>query len=336
MTDTLSSPRRGTAAGAASEMARTGMYGWSLAREHGGDGLAPAEVAHRLLALGATIRDASSLFAASAQLWAVQYPIEIFGSATQRERYLPRLLDGALTGAHATTEPDAGTDVGALRCWAAEHAGGFVIDGRKTFVTNAPCADVFVVVARTGPSPVMGLTAFVVDRLNPGVSTTAPMQVAGGLATAPLGDVVFDGCHVGPDAVLGPVGQGLRVFLTAMQAERLFILAPPLGAAKAELLQGVRSRRTGDRPAHRAAVTEVLVAEQVLLRAASAFRFGASIDWRCSLVKLAAVRALDAVGRTMATTDQADRLFEAHAAAIYSGTTHVQLELLARHLGLPD
>jgi len=337
MTATLASGGNDLSARASASLAGSGMFTWSLGADRQGLGLSPIEVVGRLVELGEQGHDPSSLFAASAQLWAVQYPIERFGVTPRHDRFVAGLAGGTLVGAHAITEPDAGSDVAAMRTSARPVDGGYVLDGRKSFVTNAPEADVFLVIARTASSPLMGLTAFLVERETPGLSTTPALRVSGGLATAPLGDVVFDSCHVPASGVLGQVGQGLRVFLTAMQAERLFILAPALGVARREVRRAIA---TSPRPPSNTmlqALAAVLVAELTVKRSAASFRFGASVEWRSSVAKLAAARAIEVAASALASLDgTADRLCEAQAAAIYSGTSNVQLEVLARALSLTD
>ncbi len=317
-------------------LAMADMFRLPLAPRYGGLGLAPGIVVEHLLQLGRLGLDPSVFLAASAHLWAVQYPIEHFGSEMQRSSLLPALASGALVGAHAVTEPDAGSDVSGMRTSARPVANGYVINGRKTFVTNGPDADLVLLIARTGPNAALGLTAFLVDRATPGLELTKPTLVAGGLSVAPIGDVVFDDCHVGSDAVLGRPGQGLRIFLAAMQVERLFILVPALGAALARLEAGASTAGTA-RNGKTEALTDVLVATLTARRAAAEFTFGTSSYWRSSVVKLSASRALSVAARhTTGLDEPPDALMHAQAAAIYSGTTNVHRDVLARQLGLVD
>src|SRR4029450_308875 len=98
-------------------------------------------------ALGYACLDQGLLFSLHAQMWSIEMPLLRFGTAEQKQRYLPKLCDGTLVGAHGMTEPDTGSDAFALRTRAERHGDRFVLNGSKTFVTNAPVADVFVVFA---------------------------------------------------------------------------------------------------------------------------------------------------------------------------------------------
>ena len=136
-------------------------------------------------------------------------PIVGFGTDEQKARYLPGLCDGSLIAAHAMTEPGSGSD--AFASHAAEPRGeGWVLNGSKTFVTNAPDAGLFLVFATTNrEAGVAGLTAFLVERDTPGVSV-GPAFDKMGLRTSPMGEVFLDDCEVGPGQLLGKAGAARR------------------------------------------------------------------------------------------------------------------------------
>src|SRR5262245_27878899 len=212
-----------------------GVLGLPMPSASGGSGETLPTTVHTLEGLGYGCRDNGLLFALMAQLWSVQMPILLFGSDEQRDRYLPSLANGTLIGAHAVTEPEAGADVVALRTTARAVDGGYVLDGTKAFVTSAPVADLFLVVATTDPaSGRSGLTAFLVDRATPGLEVAEPYEKMG-LRTSAMGEVVLTECHVTSAQVLGPVGGGATVFGTAMELERSYILAPALGTMRRQL-----------------------------------------------------------------------------------------------------
>src|SRR5262249_13678004 len=128
----------------------------------------------------------------------------------QRERYLRPLVEGRITRCLALTEPDAGSDAANIRSRATPVAGGWVINGRKTFVTNGPEADGALVVARTGPSPATAATTFLVDRGTPGYQPVRriPCMWEGDARW----EVVLEDCFVADSQVLGgapAVGTGL-------------------------------------------------------------------------------------------------------------------------------
>jgi alkylation response protein AidB-like acyl-CoA dehydrogenase len=174
-------------------------------------------------------------FALGAQLSGVTLSLALEGSALQQHRYLPGLCTGRLIGAHAVTEPSVGSDVYAMRTSARRDGDRYVISGEKAFVTNAPIADVFVVIARTGVAHGFGgLSAFVIERGTPGLTIDRPYQTMG-LRTAPIAALRLEECAVPTEQRLGAEGAGSIVFQRAMDWERTLILASVPGALAREL-----------------------------------------------------------------------------------------------------
>lgn len=144
------------------------------------------------------------------------------------------LSSGRLIGALAVTEPQGGSNPGKMETRVEMRDGQLRLNGSKTFVTNAPEADVFLVLATTKPERgSFGWTAFAVDRNTPGLSVE-PLATAG-LAGAPMGTVHFHDCPIAPSSLVGAMEGGLRVFTTAMLWERTGILAGFIGAAERDL-----------------------------------------------------------------------------------------------------
>ena len=107
-------------------------------------------------------------------------PILRFGREDQKQKYLPRLCDGSMIGGHAMSEPTSGSDAFGLRTTAEKKGGGYILNGSKTFCTNAPIADIFIVFARTDPAKgFAGLSCFVVDRGTPGLSVGRELHKMG-------------------------------------------------------------------------------------------------------------------------------------------------------------
>jgi alkylation response protein AidB-like acyl-CoA dehydrogenase len=164
---------------------------------------------------------------------------------------LPGLCDGTLIGANAASEPEAGSDVFAMRTGARKAGAGWVLDGRKTWCTNAPVADLFVCYAATDPAKgVLGISAFLVPRRTPGPPRRArdpqarPADRADGRAGA-------GGLHAAPEALLGREGRGAEVFHGSMEWERGAILAAALGTMRRQLercQEHARRRRQFGRP----------------------------------------------------------------------------------------
>src|SRR5262249_53049012 len=162
-------------------------------------------------------------------MWSCELPIVQFGTDEQRRRYLPGLCDGSLIGVQAMSEPDSGSDAFALAATAAPCADGYVLNGGKTFVTNATVADLFVGFATGAREDGFGgVTAFLVERGTPGLTVGPPMRKMG-LRTSPMAEVALAGCVVPASAVLGSPGSGAAVFTVSIDWERSMMLAPALG-----------------------------------------------------------------------------------------------------------
>ena len=170
------------------------------------------------------------------------------GTNEQRERWLPRLLSGEHVGALAMSEAGAGSDViGAMACRAERSDDGWVADGSKMWITNGPEADVFVVYMRTAPADrgSSSVTAFVVERGMAGF-TVSPKMDKLGMRGSPTSEIVFTGCHIPDDQVLGEVDGGVRVLMSGLDSERVVLSGGPIGIMQAAIdlvLPYVRERR---------------------------------------------------------------------------------------------
>ncbi|HPF26231.1 MAG TPA: isovaleryl-CoA dehydrogenase [Steroidobacteraceae bacterium] len=161
--------------------------------------------------------------------------LSLNGSDAQRERYLPALLSGEHVGALAMSEPGAGSDVVSMQTRADEHAGGYLLNGRKMWITNGPDADVLVVYAKTAPDAgARGISAFIVERGMRGFSTAQKLDKLGmrGSSTCEL---VFEDCLVPTANLLGEVNGGVRVLMSGLDYERVVLAGGPLGLMAAAL-----------------------------------------------------------------------------------------------------
>lgn len=240
-----------------------GVQGLLIAPEYGGTGCGPLAYAQVMEELGAGCPDGGLLMALGAHILAVELPIQEFGDESQRAAYLPDLVSGRSVGANAMTEPATGSDALALTTTARRVGDGYVLNGHKCYVTNAPVADVFVVYATVDPGlGFTGVTAFLVDRRDGGVSVT-PGGEKTGLRTASWGDVVFEDCAIPASRRLGAEKQGSAIFSRTMAWERSLILAPWLGVMRREIEECVRfcrrRRQFGKHIAHFQAVSHRLV-----------------------------------------------------------------------------
>ncbi|MBW4720405.1 acyl-CoA dehydrogenase family protein [Saccharothrix obliqua] len=336
--------------------ARVGLQGLPIPVEYGGGGADPVTLVAALEALGHGCRDNGLIFSLNAHLWACALPVLACGTEEQRKRYLPGLCDGTLIGLQAMTEPDTGSDAMGMAATARRVSGGWVLDGVKTLVTNAPVADLFVVFARTDPDAgFFGTSAFLVERDAPGLLVGPPMAKMG-LRTSPTAQVELRGCLVGEDALLGAEGGGGRVFATAMEWERGFVLASALGTMRRHLeaaVEHARQRRQFDRPiAAFQAVSHRIVDMHVRLETARAVQYryaqqcarGGSSAASAALVKLhlseclvrSAMDVMEVFGGHgyLSGTGLEREVRDALASRAYSGTSDVLRMLIARELGL--
>jgi alkylation response protein AidB-like acyl-CoA dehydrogenase len=337
--------------------AARGLCGLPVPAELGGGGASRVTTAAVLEALGHGCDDAGLIFALNAHLWSAVIPLWHFGSEAQRESYLAPLCQGAWVGSHAMTEPSSGSDAFSLLTVAERTTDGYTINGRKTLITNAPIARAFVVFARApGTAGALGVTALLVEADAPGVSVSRPTEKLG-LRTTPMGEIAFDDVHVGADAVLGRPGRGARVFSKSMEWERLLIMAGALGALRRSLEEAVayaRERRQFGSPIGGfQAVSDKLVDAHVSLSAARALMYETA--WRYDHGDsggpgpAAAVKLLGAETTLRAALDLLQvhgghgytselpferRLRDAVGARLYSGTSELMRQLVARSIGL--
>jgi alkylation response protein AidB-like acyl-CoA dehydrogenase len=337
--------------------AELGVLGLPFPAEYGGAGADVLTTSRTMEALGFGCRDNGLLFSLNAQLWSVQLPLWKFGTPEQKLRWLPRLCSGECIGAHGMTEPDSGSDAFGLRTTALADGDGYRLSGTKTFVTNAPVADLFVLFARVGQSQgFLGVTAFLVERGSPGLQVGRPIETMG-LRTSPMAEVVLDGCRVPAGNRLGGEGDGARIFALAMAWERACLLATAVGAMRRQLdtcIRYARMRRQFGRPIgkfqsvanrivdmrlrwatsrlllHRVARLSQDGADGLQLEAATA-KLHISESWVASCLDAIQIHG----GYGYATESEIEReLRDAVASRLYSGTSEIQRNLIAGALGL--
>jgi len=333
-----------------------GILGLPFPERYGG---AEADVMTTMLTmegLGYGSRDNGLIFAMNAQMWSVQMPIWTHGSEAQKERYLPGLCSGEIIGAHGMSEPGSGSDAYSLRTRAERCDGGYLLNGTKTFVTNAPVADLALVFANVDPNKGMwGITAFLVERGTPGFTISKPMQKMG-LRTALMGELIFQDCFVPVESRLGPEGIGARIFNSSMEWERSCILASHVGAMQRQLetaIQYARDRTQFGQPigkfqsvANRIVDMKVRLetARLLLYKVAWLKQTGQPAVMEAALAKLYLSECfiqsgLDAIrthgGYGYMTEFEVERdLRDAIGGALYSGTSDIQRTIIARLLGL--
>src|SRR4051812_48607703 len=188
------------------QAAAMGLFGYALPEEHGGLGVTMTEDVRLAFEFGYTTPAFRSLFGTNNGI--AGQVIARFGSDEQKKKYLPRMAAGELIGSFALTEAEAGSDPAGLRTTARHDGDGWVINGGKRYITNAPLADLFVVFARSNPDEGgRGISSFVVDSSTPGV-TVGPKDKKMGQSGAWTAEVFFDDVRVPADALIGEEGRG--------------------------------------------------------------------------------------------------------------------------------
>lgn len=279
-------------------------------------------------------------------------PISLFGSDDQKRRWLPSVAAGETIAAFAISETEAGSDVMAMATTARRDGGGFVIDGSKTWISNAGIADRYVVFARYPEAGERGYVALVVDADNPNLLVTERIDVT---APHPLGTLVFDGCRVDADALVGEAGGGMKVALGTLDVFRSTVGAAALGFARRaldEALAWCGERRVFGQPLADYQLTKAALAEMALDVDASALLIyraawtrddgAARVTREAAMAKLYATeaaqrvvdRAVQLLGARGVVRDSiAETLYrDVRALRIYEGTTEVQKLVIAKEI----
>jgi len=333
-----------------------GLAGLSVPEAYGGLGLDALTTAHTIEAFGRGCLDMGLVFSVAAHLFACAMPIAIAGSDSLKAAVLPRLASGAWVGANAITEAEAGSDAFALKTTAVRDGDVYVLDGAKSYVTNAPMADVMLVYASTNPDHgYLGVSAFVVENGTPGLIVGEPFEKIG-LVTSPVATVYLEGCRVPARNLLGAQGNGARIFASSMQWERGCLFAAYLGMMDRQLddtIAFAKERRQGKRRisqyqaiSHRIVDMRLRLdtAKLLLYRACWASDQGGDAELEVCLSKIAASEAaiqssLDAIqihgGNGIVREVGIERaLRDAVPSTLFSGTSEVLRNLAAAKLGL--
>ncbi len=307
-------------------------------------------------ALGYGCRDNGLNLAIAAQMWTVQYPINEFGSEQQKAKYLPAMCRGELIGAHAVTEPEAGSDHMAPQTHARPVSDGYLLTGHKRYITLGPVADVALVFATVDPEKGRwGLTAFLVDTAAEGCEV-GPVRDKMGLRTVPMGDLIFTDCFVPEENRLGPEGAGASISGSSLGVERCLILATQVGAMERQLEQAVayaKSRRQFGQPVGKFQSVSNRIADMrlaletarlLLYKVAWMIREEEPMTMEAALLKLHlsetfvqssldAVRTFGGAGYLTETEIERD-LRDSVGGLLYAGTNDIQRLVVARMLGL--
>lgn len=277
-------------------------------------------------------------------------PITLFGPESMKALYLPGITQGTHIAAFALSEPNSGSDVAAISTEARRDGNGYVLNGRKTWISNAGIASHYIVFARTGEAPGRkGLSAFVVDADTPGLVVSERIEV---IAPHVLGTIDFKNCRVGEDRLLGSPGEGFKLAMATLDIFRCTVGAAALGFARralAEALDRVKQREVFGQKLMSFQATQMRIADMALdIDAAALLIYRAAWAKDCvaervtreaSMAKLfateAAQRVIDSAvqllgGLGVTTGNPVERLYrDIRPLRIYEGTSEIQKLVIA-------
>jgi alkylation response protein AidB-like acyl-CoA dehydrogenase len=334
-----------------------GLQGLPVPEEYGGAGADGLTTAIALEGLGYGCKDSGLVFSICAHLLSCVVPLWKHGSEAQKKRWLPGLCDGTLVGVHAMTEPDSGSDAFTMHTKATPDGDGWRLNGTKIFITNGPVADMVIVFAMTDVQKGFhgGITAFLVEAGTPGFRISQKIEKMG-LRTSPFAELSFEDVYVGPETILGKPGAGAQQFQNSMDWERVCLFASHVGTMERLTEQSIeyaRTRRQFNQPVGKFQAIQHKVADMKIRLEASRLlvrRAAAMLD-KSKMVSLDAAVAkvfvsealvqtsLDAVqihgGYGYCTEYEIERAVrDAVGSTIYSGTSEMQRQIIARFVGL--
>ncbi|MDO5631976.1 MAG: acyl-CoA dehydrogenase family protein [Paracoccus sp. (in: a-proteobacteria)] len=329
-----------------------GLFGLSINPDYGGLGLNMEEEVLLTLELGRAAPAFRSMFGTNVGIGS--QGIAIDGTPEQKARYLPGLASGQIIGAFALTEPDVGSDAGSVRTTARRDGDHYVLNGTKRFITNAPHAGLFTVMARTDPAQPgpRGVSAFAVEAGTPGLSTGKPEHKMGQQG-AHVCDVIFEDCRVAADALIGGVeGRGFKTAMKVLDKGRLHIAAACTGLAERiidDMMAYAVTRWQFGRPIAEFQLLQAMFADSraeayaarcMVLDAARRRDAGQDVAVEASCAKMFASEMVGRVadrnvqvhgGNGYIREYRAEQLFrDARLFRIYEGTTQIQQGIIAR------
>ena len=321
-------------------MRKSGFFGWSIPKEYGGAGLSTEELALANI----EISQAATAFRARAgtNTGIGSEGIVQDGTKAQKEKWLPRLASGEITGCLALSEPDAGSDATALKTTALkldQSPEQFLINGTKRYITNAPIADLFTVFARTNPSDLShkGISAFLITKDVPGISA-GPEHKKMGQSGSPVSEVFLKDVLASRDDVIGgELGVGFGTAMKTLNKQRINLAALCIGPAIRlldEALVHVKKRQQFGKPIAEFQLVQAMLAEckveieaakSLVLETARARDRGEDVTTQASICKY---YASEMCGRV------ADRVVQIFGGAGYCADIGGPIEMLYRDVRL--
>ncbi|HAL47703.1 MAG: acyl-CoA dehydrogenase [SAR202 cluster bacterium] len=333
-------------------LAEMGLFGLGIDEEYGGSGGTNRQVAIVVEEIARACAATATTY--GAHLFLCLHFIQMYGTDGQKRQFIPPLVKGETIGAFALTEPDSGSDAAAMHTTATGSDGSYLLNGSKTFITNADEADVLIVMASVDRSlRARGIIALIVEKDSTGLSIN-PLHGKMGIRASSTAEVVFDNCAVPMENRLGDEGAGFREAMEVLNGSRLTIAAQSVGIAQAaydSALAYVQQRRAfGQRLADFQGLQWMLVdmatsietARLLTHKAATLRDNGLPYITTASMAKLHASKvAVECADKAVqmhggigyfAPTD-AERFYrDAKVMEIYEGASEVQRLIIARNI----
>jgi len=336
------------------EMKALGLFGMTVPEDYGGLGLTMEEESLVIMAMGQTSPCFRSLFGTTVGIGS--QGILLDGTEAQKARYLPRLATGELIASFALTEPEAGSDAASLRTAAVRDGDHYVVNGTKRFITNAPHAGIFTLMARTDPRDkgAGGVSAFIVEAGTPGLSIGKRDKKMGqrGAHTA---DVIFEDCRVPASQLIGGrEGQGFKTAMKVLEKGRIHVAALCVGTAERMLrdaLAYAMERKQFGQPIAQFQLVQAMLADSqtelyaarcMVIDAARRRDAGQDVATEASCCKLfasemcgrVADRAVQIFGGSGYIADHGIERFyrDVRLFRLYEGTSQIQQIVIARNM----
>lgn len=333
-------------------MREVGLFGHSIPEAYGGSGLTSEELSLVNIEVSQVATTFRARFGGNTGIASESLVVD--GTPEQKRKYLPLLASGNVTGCFALTEPEAGSDATAQKTVAVRDGEDYILTGRKCFITNAPIADLFTVVARTDPQGLgaNGLTAFLIERGTPGLTTPAPPRKMGQHGS-PVGEVLLDGVRVHRGAIVGELeGQGFRTAMRALNKQRINLAGLCIGPAIRlvdEMARRALSRRQSGQAIAEFQLVQQLIAESnmevhaaraLLMETARKRDAGQDVTMEASMCKLFASEMCGRVadravqlfgGQGYMAGNVAERFYrDVRVFRIYEGTSQIHIGNIAK------
>jgi acyl-CoA dehydrogenase len=329
-----------------------GLFGLSIPAEYGGLALSVSQKALVHEQIGRGPWGLASFLSVHTGIGCIG--IVRFGSQAQKDHYLPKMATGEWLGSFALTEPGAGSDAGALQTRAERRGDHYVLNGRKTFITNAPLAHQYFLFARTG----QGITAFIVDRESPGLSIGAVFDTTGHRGSR-ISEIVLDDCKIPASALVGEEGKGFDYAKRTLAEGRTTLAARCVGAAQKALelaLRYAEERQTFGKPlADHQSIAFKLAQMSARTDAARwlVYRSAWLLDQGHAAIRESSTAKLVAAEHAWQTVDDAMQIFggngyirgeymidriwrDVRVARVYDGSSEVQQLVIAQRLRKGD